>query len=590
MLTARPGRLLSAYWTAAFVISTFAAPVMAQNVRDEEKYLQQCNNDDPAIGIPGCTAMIAIAVKKKDRDQQIQALQVRSHLRSTKNDHQGAVDDLDEALRLGTKDKQVLSEIYNDRGTALIDLRRFDEAIADLDRAFSLDRTHYRAPLNKGLVYRERGDYDQAISVYTSIIESGDRYANYQKTAARSARGEAYRLKGDMNAALRDLDRAVQDPKAGSLTYVSRGIIHRYVGDLYGAFADFDRALRVKGVVNEALIYTERGLTFEKQRNFERAKDDYQRALSYPPYRSDTTMAAQETARARIAALASGLPQPVIPAVPAVRPSPTSIPTPPVVVPAQLPVKAPAGRRIALVIGNSAYKSVPELPNPKRDAEVVAATLRNIGFDNVTVTTDVSKEKLTATLRAFADEAEKADWAMVYYAGHGIEMYGSNHLIPIDAKLATDRDVQYEAVPLEQVLLAVEGAKRLRLVVLDACRDNPFAPQMRQTPNSEVIAQRGTTIPSAGTRSVGRGLGSVKVSGATLVVYAAKHGQTALDGEGVNSPFAVAMVQRLATPGVEINKVFRLVRDDVMESTAGRQEPYTYGSLPGREDFFFVEK
>ena len=93
-----------------------------------------------------------------------------------------------------------------------------------------------------------------------------------------------------------------------------------------------------------------------------------------------------------------------------------------------------------------------------------------------------------------------------------------------------------------------------------------------------------------GTRSVGRGLGEVKVSGATLVVYAAKHGQTALDGEGSNSPFAIAMVQRLATPNVEINKLFRLVRDDVMEATAGRQEPYTYGSLPGREDFFFVRK
>jgi uncharacterized caspase-like protein len=95
---------------------------------------------------------------------------------------------------------------------------------------------------------------------------------------------------------------------------------------------------------------------------------------------------------------------------------------------------------------------------------------------------------------------------------------------------------------------------------------------------------------SVKTRSVGRGLGEVKVQGASLVVYAAKHGQTALDGDGEDSPFAVAVVQRIATPGVEINKLFRLVRDDVMESTAGRQEPYTYGSLPGKEDFFFIAK
>jgi uncharacterized caspase-like protein len=165
-----------------------------------------------------------------------------------------------------------------------------------------------------------------------------------------------------------------------------------------------------------------------------------------------------------------------------------------------------------------------------------------------------------------------------------------NYLIPVDAKLAADRDVQFEAVPLDQVMASVEGAKKLKLILLDACRDNPFAPQMRKTVAPEAVAANSTAGGAVGTRSVGRGLGEVKVSGASLVVYAAKHGQTALDGEGGNSPFAVAVVQRLATPNVEINKLFRLVRDDVMEATAGRQEPYTYGSLPGREDFFFVQR
>lgn len=126
--------------------------------------------------------------------------------------------------------------------------------------------------------------------------------------------------------------------------------------------------------------------------------------------------------------------------------------------------------------------------------------------------------------------------------------------------------------------------------MLDACRDNPFTPQIRKTTAPDAVAAASTAGAAIGSRSIGRGLGEVKVSGASLVVFAAKHGQTALDGEGANSPFAVALVQRIATPGVEINKVFRLVRDDVMEATAGRQEPYTYGSLPGKEDFFFVEK
>jgi uncharacterized caspase-like protein len=142
-------------------------------------------------------------------------------------------------------------------------------------------------------------------------------------------------------------------------------------------------------------------------------------------------------------------------------------------------------------------------------------------------------------------------------------------------------------------MAAVDGARRLKLVLLDACRDNPFAPPTRSTPPDAAPAREAmapTAGAGVGTRSIGRGLAEVKVSGATLVVFAAKQGQVALDGEGGNSPFAVAVTQRIATPGVEINKVFRLVRDDVMEQTAGRQEPYTYGSLPGNEDFFFVAR
>jgi uncharacterized caspase-like protein len=148
-----------------------------------------------------------------------------------------------------------------------------------------------------------------------------------------------------------------------------------------------------------------------------------------------------------------------------------------------------------------------------------------------------------------------------------------------------------ETVSLDQVMASVDGATKLKLVLLDACRTNPFLPLMRRTVSLDVGL---TSASGPGTatvvRSVDRGLAEIKVSGATLVVYAAKHGQTALDGQGNDSPFAIAIVQRIATSNVEINKLFRLVRDDVLEATAGRQEPYTYGSLPGHEDFFFVQK
>jgi len=285
----------------------------------------------------------------------------------------------------------------------------------------------------------------------------------------------------------------------------------------------------------------------------------------------------------------------VIPPAPLRRASADSIPTPSLVAPvASVASAAPQGRRVALVIGNAAYRNVPALLNPEHDAEAIAASLRATGFAKVTVASDASREQMVEALRTFAAEAEQADWAVVYYSGHGLEVNGTNYLVPVDAKIASDRDVQFAAVPLDQVMASVDGAKKLKLVLLDACRNNPFVPQMRHTlPADEAIASTSTSTTTGAavpTRSIGLGLAEIKVTGATLVVYAAKHGQTALDGEGNDSPFAVAVVQRIATPNVEINKLFRLVRDDVMEATAGRQEPYTYGSLPGSEDFFFVQK
>lgn len=176
---------------------------------------------------------------------------------------------------------------------------------------------------------------------------------------------------------------------------------------------------------------------------------------------------------------------------------------------------------------------------------------------------------------AFAREADRADWGLVYYAGHGIEVGGVNYLIPVDARLTSDRDVELEGVSLTQVLGAVERARKLRLVLLDACRDNPFVSQMKRT---------------LGTRSIGRGLASVEPEAGTLVVYAAKHGETALDGDGSNSPFAAALVKNVATPGLEVRRLFDFVRDEVLKATNRRQQPYSYGSLPGREDFYFTSR
>lgn len=228
-----------------------------------------------------------------------------------------------------------------------------------------------------------------------------------------------------------------------------------------------------------------------------------------------------------------------------------------------------AGNRVALVIANSAYQHAPSLANPVNDGAVMAKTLKEAGFDVVDSRRDLSALDTRRVLRDFADATRNADIAVVYYAGHGIEVEGSNYLIPVDARLERDTDVYDEALSLDRILVAVEPAKQLRLVILDACRDNPFGKTMKRT-----VASRG----------IGRGLAQLEpTSPNTLVAYSAKAGFTAQDGDGANSPFTVALSKHLTTPGLDVRRAFGFVRDDVLKSTANKQEPFVYGSLGGED-------
>src|ERR1700694_3427224 len=226
-----------------------------------------------------------------------------------------------------------------------------------------------------------------------------------------------------------------------------------------------------------------------------------------------------------------------------------------------------AEKRVALVVGNSAYQNVAALPNPINDSAVIAATLKDAGFDVVNSRHDLPAIEMRRALRDFADRARDADIAVIYYAGHGMEVDGTNYLIPVDAKLERDTDVYDEAFSLDRVLLAVEPAKQLRLVILDACRDNPFAKIMKKTVAS---------------RAVGRGLAKVEPTRPnTLIAYSAKAGSTALDGDAKNSPFTTALAKHLTTPGLDVRRAFGFVRDDVLQTTSYRQEPFVYGSPRG---------
>ena len=224
-----------------------------------------------------------------------------------------------------------------------------------------------------------------------------------------------------------------------------------------------------------------------------------------------------------------------------------------------------ADGRVALVVGNSTYAHIGRLPNPDNDARDISAALRRLGFE-VTTEFDADRVELTEALRAFTRRSAGADVSLVFYAGHGIAMDGVNYLVPVDARLERDVDVRFETVTVDDLLVSTTGAS-LRLVLLDACRNNPLARSMQRT---------------AATRTVSGGsfadLSEDLLGDETLVAYAAAVGTTAADGRGRNSPYTAALLSHLETP-LEIGLLFRRVRAQVLASTNGAQRPHEYHSL-----------
>jgi tetratricopeptide (TPR) repeat protein len=492
----------------------------------------------------------AIRINPKNAD----AYSNRAMSFAARNDNDRAIADYNEAIRLGPP----FAPFHLNRGYVYHKKHDYDRAIADYSDAIRIDPKLAAAYDNRAKVYLAKGDFDRAVTDFGEAIRVDPRYAN-----AYVARGDAYYAKADYDRAIADYSEAIRINPALGNACLNRGNIYAARGDYQRAIADYNEAIRVDPLDPEPL--TGRGLVYEKMAEIAKARADFNAALN-GAQRSDTEKSAKETARERLTAL-SDMPASA-PAVVAKAPVVTAAASPTASVPT-------GDHRIALVIGNSAYEQVPALQNPVRDAVFVAETLKRTGFESVTVLTNLRKDALVSALREFAVRTERADWAVVYYAGHGMEVGGINYLVPVDAKIAADRDIGFEAVPLEQVLNAAERAKKLRLVILDACRDNPFASQMKRT----------LTVAS---RSVSHGLAAVEPEAGTLVVYAAKDGETAIDGEGSNSPFAQAFVKNLQTPGLEVRRLFDYVRDDVMEATNRKQKPFSYGSISGRQDFYFV--
>jgi hypothetical protein len=228
-----------------------------------------------------------------------------------------------------------------------------------------------------------------------------------------------------------------------------------------------------------------------------------------------------------------------------------------------------ADKRVAFVVGNGAYKNVAPLPNPAVDAKSMAKVLRNVGFD-VVEGTNLTRDKMTEKLLDFGKKAEGADVAVFFYAGHGIAVNGTNYLLPVDADLKSEMDVKLgAAINVDLTLEQTMSDAKVKLVFLDACRDNPFAAKIRSAKATRSV-------------SVQSGLAEMKSGEGTLIAFATGPGQTALDGEaGTNSPFTRALVANIAAPGVEIQQAMTKVRAQVNEETGKNQLPWGHTNLIG---------
>lgn len=229
--------------------------------------------------------------------------------------------------------------------------------------------------------------------------------------------------------------------------------------------------------------------------------------------------------------------------------------------------EALAEKRVALVIGNSAYQHVATLPNPGNDAHDMAAKLEGLGFEVVTGA-DLDLAGVRRAVRDFVGRLDGADLALFFYAGHGLQVNGENYLAPVDATLASSVDLEFEAVPMNLILSAMERSTRVNIILLDACRDNPLAVNLAR---------------SMGTRSasVGRGLAKVGTGIGTLIAFSTQPGNVALDGSGRNSPFTSALLKHLGQPGRDITRELIDVRRDVLAATGGKQVPWDNSSLTG---------
>jgi tetratricopeptide (TPR) repeat protein len=516
---------------------------------------------------PLCTSEATPADKQIDACNKIIALKVfsgeklatiyfwRAVAWNKKGDYTRVVADTTEAMRL--QPGQVA--LFNLRGSAYFDKGEYDIAIADFNDALRIGPPNVTIFHNRGNAYRGKGDYARAIADYDQAIKLDSKKAgafSYQN------RGESKQALGDLDGALADLNEAIRADPALSSPLTKRGVLWRAKGDYDRAIADSTEAIRLakaSAPVNvmtppgSVLIsaYTQRGLSYEAKGDYLHAREDFNAALA--GVASDAgSKSNQATAKVRLSLLVDAAPASPAPQTPAMS----------------------GGRRIALVIGNGAYAHVTALPNPPNDARAIAKSLRGLGFE-VAEGVDLTRDAMQKITRDFLRDAAQAQTALVYYAGHGVQIDGRNYLVPVDVQLQSGTNPVETMTDMDTILAGLDDQVRTNILIFDACRNNPMAQQVASAGPSRAIGTgSGLAAPSSLGGGATRGAG-------TLIAFATAPGQVALDGEGSNSPFSAALSRHIGTPGLEVQQMLTRVRAEVVATTKNKQVPWSNSSLLG---------
>ena len=533
--------------------------------------------------IDACSKIIALKVFKGEQLASVYFWRAVGW--NKKGDYTKVIADATEAIRL-----QPSQAVYNLRGSAYFDKGEYDIAIADFDDALKLGRPSGIIFHNRGNAYQGKKDYAHAIADFDAAIKADPKSAfSYQN------RGNCKEALGDLDGALADINQAIRLDPSLSQPLVHRTTIWRARGELDRAIADGTEAIRlakdkppvnIMTPPNSVLIsaYTFRGLAYEARGDYENAKADYKGALSVTA--SDAgSKSNQATAKVRLSLLSDAT-------VPTPRDTPTSTAqqtppaqqqasTTPAPSPAPSPVPAARGKRMALVIGNGAYAHVKALPNPPNDARAVAKSLRDIGFV-VSEGIDLDRAAMQKATRDFLREAARAQVAVVYYAGHGMQIDGRNYLIPVDVELKAGSNMTESMIDMDTIMAGLDDQVRTNILIFDACRNNPMAPQVAAAgSNRGIEGASGLAAPT----SLGAG---ATLGAGTLIAFATAPGQVALDGQGANSPFSAALSRHIGTPGLEVQQMLTRVRAEVVSTTKNKQVPWSNSSLLG--EVYLAEK